>query len=150
MTRGRDRNTAHLVAETLEEARAQWIDVFSRDRADLGPGHAAQTAAEDIERYGPQATAPQPPSSTSAPRTAVRAAHPHPSLPRPRPTVARHRPMTSSDEISRTLTADGPEQRPCVTTRGQMPTEEVAPMNPIQIPRSGPTTDSSPSRSSAT
>jgi exodeoxyribonuclease V alpha subunit len=55
MTRGRNRNTAHLVAETLEEARAQWVDVFSRDRADLGPRHAAQTAAEDINRYGPQA-----------------------------------------------------------------------------------------------
>ena len=55
MTRGRHHNTAHLVAETIEDARAQWVDVFSRDRADLGPGHAAQTAAEDIERYGPQA-----------------------------------------------------------------------------------------------
>ena len=54
MTRGRNRNTAHLVAETLEEARAQWVDVFSRDRADLGPRHAAQTASEDINRYGPQ------------------------------------------------------------------------------------------------
>ena len=55
MTRGRHHNTAHLVAETLEEARAQWVDVFSRDRADLGPSHAAETATEDIERYGPQA-----------------------------------------------------------------------------------------------
>lgn len=57
MTRGRHRNTAHLVAESLEEARAQWITVFSRDRADLGPGHAAEQAAADIERYGPQTTA---------------------------------------------------------------------------------------------
>ena len=56
MTRGRNRNTAHLVAESLGEARAQWVDVFSRDRADLGPRHAAQTAADDIDRYGPQAT----------------------------------------------------------------------------------------------
>jgi ATP-dependent exoDNAse (exonuclease V) alpha subunit len=55
MTRGRSRNTAHLVAETLDEARAQWIDVFSRNRADLGPRHAARTAVEDIDRYGPQA-----------------------------------------------------------------------------------------------
>lgn len=54
MTRGRDRNTAHLVAETVDQARAQWLDVFSRDRADLGPAHAAQTAARDIERYGPR------------------------------------------------------------------------------------------------
>ena len=55
MTRGRHHNTAHLVAESIQEARAQWVDVFSRDRADVGPGHAAQTAAEDIERYGLQA-----------------------------------------------------------------------------------------------
>jgi hypothetical protein len=55
MTRGRDRNTAHLVAETVDQARAQWLDVFSRDRADLGPAHAARTAAKDIERYGPRA-----------------------------------------------------------------------------------------------
>jgi exodeoxyribonuclease V alpha subunit len=34
--------------------------VFSRDRADLGPRHAARTAAQDIERYGPQA----PPRAT--------------------------------------------------------------------------------------
>ncbi|KQT92057.1 hypothetical protein ASG49_08765 [Marmoricola sp. Leaf446] len=54
MTRGRHRNTAHVVAESLIDARAQWIDAFNRYRADLGPGHAAQTAADDVERYGPQ------------------------------------------------------------------------------------------------
>ena len=57
MSRGRTCNTAHLVADTLEEARAQWVEVFGRDRADLGPGHAARAAAEDIDRYGPQAPA---------------------------------------------------------------------------------------------
>lgn len=40
----------------VDEARAQWIATFSRDRADLGPAHAAQTVADDIDRYGPQAT----------------------------------------------------------------------------------------------
>lgn len=55
MTRGRHRNTAHLVADSLEEARSQWIEVFGRDRADLGPGHAAAVAEEAIERYGPKA-----------------------------------------------------------------------------------------------
>jgi ATP-dependent exoDNAse (exonuclease V) alpha subunit len=55
MTRGRNSNTAHLVADTLEEARSHWIEVFSRDRADLGPGHAAAVAEEAIERYGPKA-----------------------------------------------------------------------------------------------
>ena len=53
MTRGRDRNIAHLVAESIEDARRQWIDLFGRDRADLGPTHAALRAADDIDRYGP-------------------------------------------------------------------------------------------------
>ena len=52
MTRGRERNIGHLVADDLDDAKRQWVDVFSRDRADLGPAHAAQRAAEDIERYG--------------------------------------------------------------------------------------------------
>ena len=52
MTRGRDKNVAHLVADNLEDARTQWIETFSRDRADLGPAHAAQVAAQDIDRYG--------------------------------------------------------------------------------------------------
>ena len=54
MTRGRDNNIAHLVAEDLEDARRQWEEVFGRDRADLGPAAAAEQAAEDIERYGTQ------------------------------------------------------------------------------------------------
>jgi hypothetical protein len=38
---GVERNVAHLVAESVEDARQQWIDVFGRDRADLGPARAA-------------------------------------------------------------------------------------------------------------
>lgn len=53
MTRGRERNVAHIVAESVEDARRQWIDVFGRDRADLGPAHAASLAADAIDRYGP-------------------------------------------------------------------------------------------------
>jgi len=53
MTRGRSQNTAHLVAESVEDARKQWCEVFGRDRADLGPAHAREAAAEAIERYGP-------------------------------------------------------------------------------------------------
>ncbi len=55
MTRGRDNNVAHLVADTTDDARRQWIELFGRDRADLGPAHAAHRAANDIERYGPAA-----------------------------------------------------------------------------------------------
>ena len=54
MTRGRHHNIAHLVAEDADDARAQWEQVFARDRADLGPAAAAQQAVEDIERYGTQ------------------------------------------------------------------------------------------------
>jgi exodeoxyribonuclease V alpha subunit len=61
MTRGRDHNVAHLVADTVDDARSQWVEVFNRDRADLGPRHAAQRAADDIDRYGP--SAPARPSS---------------------------------------------------------------------------------------
>ncbi len=52
MTRARHRNLAHLVAESVDDARRQWIEVFGRDRADLGPSHAAEIAAEDVDRYG--------------------------------------------------------------------------------------------------
>jgi ATP-dependent exoDNAse (exonuclease V) alpha subunit len=54
MTRGRSRNVAHLVAETVDDARRQWCEVFGRDRADLGPAHAREAAAEAIDRYGPK------------------------------------------------------------------------------------------------
>ncbi|GAC1383048.1 MAG: hypothetical protein NVSMB48_15260 [Marmoricola sp.] len=60
MTRGRERNVAHLVAESVEDARKQWCDVFGRDRADLGPTHAREAAAEAIERYGPKARRRRP------------------------------------------------------------------------------------------
>jgi hypothetical protein len=51
MTRGRTANTAHLAATDLDQAREQWIAVFGRDRADLGPGHAATQAAAEAARY---------------------------------------------------------------------------------------------------
>lgn len=52
MTRGRHDNTAHLVAESVEVARKQWVEVFNRDRADLGPAHAKQQALDAVDRYG--------------------------------------------------------------------------------------------------
>jgi len=51
MTRGRDTNTAHVVAEDLVDAREQWALVFARDRADLGPAHAGRLAAEEAAKY---------------------------------------------------------------------------------------------------
>jgi hypothetical protein len=60
MTRGRHDNVVHLVADTVEDARSQWVAVFSRDRADLGPAHARRQAIDAIDRYGPAAR-PRPP-----------------------------------------------------------------------------------------
>ncbi|MCY7400314.1 MAG: AAA family ATPase, partial [Nocardioides sp.] len=60
MTRGRHNNVAHLVAESTEDAQQQWINVFSRDRADLGPAHARRQAIEAIEVYGAQSRRPVP------------------------------------------------------------------------------------------
>ncbi len=54
MTRGRVHNLAHLVADSIEDARQQWAEVFARDHADLGPTFAACRAADDVERYGEQ------------------------------------------------------------------------------------------------
>jgi hypothetical protein len=53
MTRGRECNVAHLVAPDVEDAREQWVAVFVRDRADLGPAHAAEQAAAEAARYAP-------------------------------------------------------------------------------------------------
>jgi exodeoxyribonuclease V alpha subunit len=63
MTRGRRSNTAHLIAADLAGAREQWISAFARDRADLGPAHAATLAAVEAARYaqptfGPAITEP--------------------------------------------------------------------------------------------
>lgn len=66
MTRGRQTNVAHLVAESVEGARKQWIDVFGRDRADLGPAHARGLAIDAIDRYGNQPRR-RPPSPTPPP-----------------------------------------------------------------------------------
>jgi exodeoxyribonuclease V alpha subunit len=57
MTRGSQANTAHLVAADLTEARDQWLAVFARNRADLGPAHAAGLAAAEAARHGPMAPA---------------------------------------------------------------------------------------------
>ena len=63
MTRGRHSNTAHLVSDDVEDARRQWVEVFSRDRADLGPAHARRLAVDAIDRYCAAAVAPPTPRS---------------------------------------------------------------------------------------
>lgn len=51
MTRGRHSNVSHLIADSPEQARQQWIEVFGRDQADLGPAHAAKQAAAEAAKY---------------------------------------------------------------------------------------------------
>ena len=58
MTRGRETNTAHLVAENLDDARKQWVEVFGRDRADLGPAHARAPGDRRHRPLRPQCTPP--------------------------------------------------------------------------------------------
>ena len=53
MTRGRHANTAHLVAEHIDDAREQWISAASRDRADLGPAAASHVAARAAAGFAP-------------------------------------------------------------------------------------------------
>ena len=53
MTRGRWANTAHLVADDLDDAREQWISAAGRDRADLGPAAASHAAARAAGGYAP-------------------------------------------------------------------------------------------------
>ena len=67
MTRGRHANTVHLIAENVDDARRQWIGTFSRDRADLGPAHAADLAAEEASKYATPRR-PDPASHERRPR----------------------------------------------------------------------------------
>lgn len=48
MTRGKDANLLHIVAENTAEARAQFIDAVARDRADRGLANATQQAVEAV------------------------------------------------------------------------------------------------------
>jgi hypothetical protein len=88
MTRGRHHNTAHLVADNLANARAKWIDVFSRDRADLGPAHARTAARDAVDRFGPASASLQRAALVKSrlvpPRQAPRPWKPHdPGVGRP-------------------------------------------------------------------
>ena len=93
LTRGRQGNTAHLVAESAEDARQQWVEVFARDRADLGPAHAARVAADDIDRYGPLARQSRAKSGMAALQAAALDApgprRPSEPIPGPRPAPDR-------------------------------------------------------------
>ena len=91
MTRGRASQHRPPRRRDLDDARQQWIEVFSRDRADLGPAHAPtatpstpSTATDPLTR-GPRPAArvpplsPPPASLPTAPESALTPApKPHP------------------------------------------------------------------------
>ena len=59
MTRGRENNTAHLVAASEDEARQAWVDVFGRGRPDLGTQAARETAERAASQYAvPESVTP--------------------------------------------------------------------------------------------
>ena len=90
MTRGRQKNTAHLVATDPDDARRQWVETFARDPADLGPAHATKLAGEAIERYGTKAPDPAGLLQAAILRAAHAAGAPVLTVPH-RPTPSRSR-----------------------------------------------------------
>ena len=49
MTRGRETNRLHVIAQDMTDARAQFIDAMERDRADRGLDHATTQAVEAVQ-----------------------------------------------------------------------------------------------------
>ena len=94
MTRGRETNIAHLVAEDLDEARRQWVETFGRDRADLGPAHARTRAIDDIDRYGPAVPPADPAALPRRPGRGLPEVPPTPTRGR----KPRNRPLTTPVE----------------------------------------------------
>jgi hypothetical protein len=60
MTRGRERNVVHVIADDIHDAREQWVTAFSRNRADLGPAAASAAAARAAAGYAPAARPDDP------------------------------------------------------------------------------------------
>ncbi|MCT3012274.1 TrwC relaxase, partial [Propionibacterium freudenreichii] len=48
MTRGRETNRLHIIADNMAEARAQFVEAMERDPADRGLDHATAQAAEAV------------------------------------------------------------------------------------------------------
>ena len=54
-TRGRHSNTIHITADTLDQAREQWVQAAGRNRADLGLDQARAAATAEALNYAPTA-----------------------------------------------------------------------------------------------
>lgn len=51
MTRGRQQNRLHVVAEDMADARAQFVEAMERDRADRGLDHATAQAIDAVQGF---------------------------------------------------------------------------------------------------
>lgn len=51
LTRGRHTNTVHIVADTNDQAREQWVEAAGRNRADLGLEQARRAALNEVRNY---------------------------------------------------------------------------------------------------
>ena len=69
LTRGRHTNTVHIVADTVDQARQQWVEAAGRDRADLGLEQARQAALAEVRNY--RAAPADPPERSVDPRLAT-------------------------------------------------------------------------------
>ena len=67
MTRGRHSNTAHFVADTVDQAQEQWIEASSRNRADLGLDQARNAALNEARIYRETAATTEPALLTTPP-----------------------------------------------------------------------------------
>ena len=54
MTRGRERNQLHIVATDYADARAQYVDAATRDRADRGLTAATERARQEVAGVAPR------------------------------------------------------------------------------------------------
>lgn len=77
LTRGRHSNTAHFVADTIDQARQQWIEASGRNRADLGLDHARNAALNEARNYREtpatsEAESPTTPAAEQSPRRPCR------------------------------------------------------------------------------
>jgi len=52
LTRGREQNTFHCVAGSVDEARDRFVDALGRDRSDIGLVQATSDATGEAARYG--------------------------------------------------------------------------------------------------
>jgi hypothetical protein len=53
LTRGRHSNTIHITANTLDQAKEQWVQAAGRNRADLGLDQARAAATTEAHNYAP-------------------------------------------------------------------------------------------------